>query len=52
MFEPAGRPLFQRVGIDLENEDQIEKINEAEEIPGAAAEERAARANAEREPCL
>ena len=38
-FRPLGKPSGQCVQIDLENKNPIEQIDEAREIPGAAAEE-------------
>jgi len=39
IFGSAGKPPFQRVEIDVENENPIKQINKAGEISGAAAEE-------------
>ena len=38
-FRSLGKPSGQCVDIDLENKNPIEQIDEAGEIPGAAAEE-------------
>ena len=39
VFWSPGKPPVQRVEIDVEDENLVEQINKAGEIPGAAAEE-------------